>query len=68
MKNLKIKKSDEKLYSKKDMENAFNSAREFNSLDGIVDINIILPMGGNTSDLQPLHLTFNDWLNSLKIN
>ena len=49
------------MYSKEDLKNAFDSAREFNSLDGVVDIHIVLPMGGDMSDLQPLHFTFDEW-------
>ena len=48
-------------YSEEDMKNAFDSAREFNSLDGVVDVHIVLPMGGDMSDLQPLHFTFEEW-------
>jgi hypothetical protein len=51
----------ERMYSEEDMRNAFDSAREFNSLDGVVDVHIVLPMGGDMSDLQPLHFTFDDW-------
>ena len=49
------------MYSKEDLKNAFDSAREFNSLDGVVDIHIVLHMGGDMSDLQPLHFTFDEW-------
>ena len=49
------------MYSKEDLKNAIDSAREFNSLDGVVDIHIVLPMGGDMSDLQPLHFTFDEW-------
>jgi hypothetical protein len=51
----------ERMFSEEDMRNAFDSAREFNSLDGVVDVHIVLPMGGDMSDLQPLHFTFDDW-------
>lgn len=57
---------DKKMYSDEDMRNAFESAREFNSLDGIVDVHIVLPMGGDMSDLQPLHFTFDDWFEKFK--
>lgn len=50
------------MYTEKDLQTAFDSAREFDSLDGTVDIHIILPMGGDTSDLSPLCPTFEDWL------
>jgi hypothetical protein len=56
----------ERMYSEEDMRNAFESAREFNSLDGIVDVHIVLPMGGDMSDLQPLHFTFDDWFEQFK--
>ena len=56
----------ERSYSKEDLKNAFDSAREFNSLDGVVDVHIVLPMGGDMSDLQPLHFTFNEWFDEFK--
>jgi len=56
----------ERSYSEEDMKSAFESAREFNSLDGVVDIHIVLPMGGDMSDLQPLHFTFDDWFEQFK--
>jgi len=56
----------ERSYSEEDMRNAFDSAREFNSLDGVVDVHIVLPMGGDMSDLQPLHFTFDDWFEQFK--
>jgi hypothetical protein len=56
----------ERMYSEEDMKNAFDSAREFNSLDGIVDVHIVLPMGGDMSDLQPLHFTFKEWFEQFK--
>jgi hypothetical protein len=56
----------ERMYSEEDMRNAFDSAREFNSLDGVVDVHIVLPMGGDMSDLQPLHFTFDEWLEQYK--
>jgi hypothetical protein len=57
---------DKIMYSKEDMRNAFDSAREFNSLDGVVDVHIVLPMGGDMSDLQPLHFTFDEWFKQFK--
>lgn len=56
----------ERSYSEEDMKNAFDSAREFNSLDGVVDVHIVLPMGGDISDLQPLHITFEEWFEQFK--
>jgi hypothetical protein len=56
----------DKMYSEEDMRNAFDSAREFNSLDGVVDVHIVLPMGGDMSDLQPLHFTFDEWFKQFK--
>ena len=45
-------------YTEEDLRDAFDSAREFNSLDGVVDVHIVLRMGGDMSDLEPLHFTF----------
>jgi hypothetical protein len=56
----------ERMYSEEDLRNAFDSAREFDSLDGIVDVHIVLPMGGDMSDLQPLHFTFKEWFKQFK--
>ena len=56
----------ERMYSEEDLRKAFNCAREFNSLDGVVDVHIVLPMGGDMSDLQPLHFTFEEWLKQFK--
>ena len=56
----------ERMYSEEDLRQAFDSAREFNSLDGVVDVHIVLPMGGDFSDLQPLHFTFDDWFEQFK--
>jgi hypothetical protein len=56
----------ERMYSEEDMRNAFDSAREFNSLNGVVDVHIVLPMGGDMSDLQPLHFTFKEWFEQFK--
>ena len=61
-----VKWQQERMYSEEDMKNAFDSAREFNSLDGIVDVHIVLPMGGDMSDLQPLHFTFEEWFEQFK--
>ena len=56
----------ERMYSEEELKNAFDSAREFNSLDGVVDVHIVLPMGGDVSDLQPLHFTFEEWFEQFK--
>ena len=56
----------ERMYSEEDLKNAFDYAREFNSLDGVVDVHIVLPMGGDMSDLQPLHFTFEEWFEQFK--
>jgi len=56
----------ERMYNREDMKNAFDSAREFNSLEGVVDVHIVLPMGGDMSDLQPLHFTFEEWFEQFK--
>jgi hypothetical protein len=55
-----------RMYSEEDLRNAFDAAREFNSLNGVVDVHIVLPMGGDMSDLQPLHFTFKEWFEQLK--
>ena len=55
----------ENTFTKKEMQESFNSAREFNSLDGVVDIHIVLPMGGDMSDLQPIYPNFEDYYNSI---
>jgi hypothetical protein len=52
--------------NEEDLKNAFDSARKFNSLDGVVDVHIVLPMGGDMSDLQPLHFTFDEWYSQFK--
>jgi hypothetical protein len=57
---------DKKMYSEEDLRNAFDSAREFDSLDGIVDVHIVLCMGGDMLDLQPLHITFDKWFEQFK--
>jgi hypothetical protein len=57
---------EQRMYNEEDLKNAFDSAREFNSLDGVVDVHIVLPMGGDMSDLQPLHFTFNEWFEQFK--
>ena len=56
----------ERMYSEEDLRKAFDAAREFNSLNGVVDVHIVLPMGGDMSDLQPLHFTFKDWFEQFK--
>jgi hypothetical protein len=61
-----VKWQQERSYSEEDLKNAFDSAREFNSLDGVVDVHIVLPMGGDMSDLQPLHFTFDEWFDEFK--
>jgi hypothetical protein len=57
---------EQKGYSEEDLRDAFDSAREFNSLDGVVDVHIVLPMGGDMSDLEPLHFTFEEWFEQYK--
>jgi hypothetical protein len=61
-----VKWQAERLYSKEYLRQAFDSAREFNSLDGVVDVHIVLPIGGDMSDLQPLHFTFDHWFEQFK--
>jgi hypothetical protein len=55
---------DKEFFSKEDMKEAFDSAREFNSQDGVVDIHVVV--GFEKSDLYPVHDTFEDYLESLK--
>ena len=61
-----FKSAQSKMYSEEDMKNAFDSGREFNSLDGVVDVHIVLPMGGDVSDLQPLYPTFTEYFETIK--
>lgn len=45
---------------------AFEAGREFNSIDGVVDIHIVLNIpNADNSDLQPVYPTFDDYLNTL---
>lgn len=44
------------------LSDAFQSAREFNSLDGVVDVDVVLPMGGDTSDLQAIWINADDYI------
>lgn len=54
-------------YSKEDMRNCFLAAREFNSLDGVVDVDVVLNFkGADNSDLQALWTTPEEYLDSLK--
>ena len=62
----KAMEKEQKGYSEEDLRDAFDSAREFNSLDGVVDVHIVLPMGGDMSDLEPLHFTFKEWFEQYK--
>jgi len=50
---------EEKMYSKDELTDAFNSAREFNSQDGVVDIHIIADL---PKDLSPKYSTIEDWI------
>ena len=45
----------------------FESGREFNSKDGIVDINVVIfYKGADNSDLEPKFSLFEDYLKSLE--
>lgn len=48
-----------KFYTLEELTNAFNSAREFNSKDGVVDIHIIADL---PKDLSPKYSTVGDWI------
>lgn len=48
---------------KQEIIETFDCSREFDSLDGIVDIHIVLNMGGDVSDLQPYYITAEDYYN-----
>ncbi len=62
-----VKKAQSKQYSEEDMKNCFLAAREFNSLDGPVDIDIVLNFkGADNSDLQAIWTTPEDYLQSLQ--
>lgn len=54
-----VKSVEEKRYSLKELTDAFDSAREFNSLDGVIDIHIISDL---PSDLSPKYATVEDWI------
>ena len=66
LKQAKEMEKEQKGYSEEDLRDAFDSGREFNSLDGVVDVHIVLPMGGDMSDLEPLHFTFEEWFEQYK--
>ena len=45
----------------------FEAGREFNSKDGVVDIDVVIfYKGADNSDLEPKFPLFEDYLNSLK--
>jgi hypothetical protein len=46
------------------VENAFQEARVFDSLDGPVDIDVVLSFGGDMSDLSPRIANFEDYINN----
>ena len=64
----KVAKLEEKaqMYSEEDMKNAFECAREFDSLDGTVDIDVVVAYKSDTSDLQAKYITFEEWLEQFK--
>ena len=58
-----------KVFSLTDMQDCWNAAREFNSDDGVVDINIVYNFG-MTEDLEPRYADFEDYFiekNKLKL-
>lgn len=55
-------------FTSEDMVKCFNAAREFNSMDGVVDINITIDFKGfdaDISDLSPVYITAKDYLDTL---
>ena len=47
-------------------EECFEAGREFNSKDGIVDIDVVIfYKGADNSDLEPLYPLYEDYLNNL---
>ena len=62
----KQKESSERVYTEQEMKNCFESAREFNSRDGVVNIDIVIQYkGADNSDLEPVYPTFQEFINSL---
>lgn len=57
---------NDKMFSLDDMKQCFLYAREFNSIDGIVYINVVLNFTNNNSDLQAVHVNFEDYIQSLQ--
>lgn len=56
-------------YTLEDMKYAFEAAREFNSSDGTVDIQIVLSYkGADNSDLSPVYPNFEDYMEALKLS
>ena len=46
------------------LKDCFECSREFNSKDGVVDIDIVIQYkGADNSDLEPVYPTFQDFLN-----
>jgi hypothetical protein len=46
------------------VENAFQEARVFDSLDGPVDIDVVLSFGGDMSDLSPRIVNSEEYINN----
>lgn len=44
------------------LSDTFQAAREFNSQDGVVDVDVVLPMGGDMSDLQAVWITAEEYI------
>jgi len=57
---------EELLFEGTDGSEIFEAAREFDSLDGVVDIHIVLPSSGETADLQALYPNYQDYLKTLE--
>ena len=47
---------------------AFDSARKFNSLDGVVDINVVVGFHSETKDLQGVYINSEDYISNLKLD
>ena len=52
---------------KSELEKAFTSSREFNSQDGIVDIDIVVGFHQETKDLQGVFINSENYISQLKL-
>ena len=51
-----------------ELEKAFLAARKFNSLDGVVDIDIVIGYYPETKDLQGVFINSEDYISNLKLS